>query len=252
MILYPLRALGVCATYDYVPQWGNRSGEHAWNSLYEDGRLVPFSASDLEPGKAKQEFIGVGRMVRKRSKAMRKDYMSGGSIDVTAQYMPTANLSIRGKGEGSGEPQLMVFDNANWTCVGVGTWHDRRAEFKGAVRGVAYLPIIRQEGRRRSLYWPMVVDLKGRLKLFRPSIWHQTVHLTAKYPEDDSNAIFPGQHYELFYWQGQWVSLGVQEAKDTELVYRGVPKGALLWLRNLDEGEQERIFTYENGKQVWY
>jgi len=35
-------------------------------------------------------------------------------------------------------------------------------------------------------------------------------------------------------------------------VYRGVPKGALLWLRNLDEGEQERIFTYENGKQVWY
>lgn len=26
---------------------------------------------------------------------------------------------------------------------------------------------------------------------------------------------------------------------------------AILWLRNHSEGNEERIFTYENGMQVW-
>ena len=78
------------------------------------------------------------------------------------------------------------------------------------------------------------------------------MRLTAKYPEDKSNAIFPGEHYELFVWKGHWVSLGMQEAKDTVLTYRRVQVGALLWLRNLDKGVQERIFTFEKGRQIWY
>ncbi len=252
MILYPLRALGVCATYDYVPNWGNRSGEHAWNGMYVDGRLIPFSSTDLEPGRAKQEFIGVGRMIRKRPKVLRKDYLNAGSIDVTTEYLQTADLSVWGRWNRSGEPQLMVFDNANWVCVDKGEWKGLRADYKAVARDVAFLPVLLENGRKRSLNWPLVVKRDGTAKIFRPRIWNQTVRLTAKYPEDDSNAIFPGEHYELFCWRGQWESLGKQEATDTVLVYDRVPKGALLWLRNLDKGEQERIFTYENGKQVWY
>ena len=252
MILYPLRALGVCATYDYVPQWGNRSDRHSWNALYENGRLVVFNAPESDPGKTKQEFIGVGRMLRKRAKIFRKDYPSAGSCDVTAEYVPTADLSVRGGGRKTGTPQLMVFDNANWRSVAEGTWHGRRAEFPDVARGVAFLPAVSKEGRGRALSWPLVVERSGRLKLFRPRLWRQTVRLKAKYPEDKSNAIFPGEHYELFFWSGGWKSLGAQEAADTVLVYRGVPRGALLWLRNLDKGVQERIFTYEKGRQVWY
>ena len=58
--------------------------------------------------------------------------------------------------------------------------------------------------------------------------------------------------YELFYWDGRWKSLGQQVARHDYLEYRHVPKGALLWLRNLDEGVQERIFIYEGGRQIWY
>jgi hypothetical protein len=36
------------------------------------------------------------------------------------------------------------------------------------------------------------------------------------------------------------------------LKYRDVPAGALLWLHNHSGGREERIFTYENGKQVWW
>lgn len=31
-----------------------------------------------------------------------------------------------------------------------------------------------------------------------------------------------------------------------------LPKGALLWLKNHTQGKEERIFTYEDGKQVWW
>lgn len=59
--------------------------------------------------------------------------------------------------------------------------------------------------------------------------------------------------YELFYWNGQgWTSLGKQEAVNIRLVFRDVPANGLYWLRDLSKGKDERIFTYENGKQVWW
>lgn len=252
MILYPLRALGVCATYECVPHWGNRSKAHAWNALYEKGQLIQFNGPELDPGTTKEEFIGVGRMLRKRPKVLRRDYLSAGSIDVTKEYLPTADLDIRGRGERSGKPGLMVFDNEKWCSVDEGTWRGRRAIFRDVARDIAFLPVVGGDGRAQALTWPLVVERSGRLKLFRPRIWRQTVRLTAKYPEDESNAVMPGESYELFYWRNGWVSLGVQKATDSVLVYRRVPKGALLWLRKDDGKKRERIFAYENGKQIWY
>ena len=58
--------------------------------------------------------------------------------------------------------------------------------------------------------------------------------------------------YELFYWNNKWISLGTQKAEDFNIKFDNVPKNALLWLRNLTKGHEERPFTYENGKQVWW
>ena len=68
----------------------------------------------------------------------------------------------------------------------------------------------------------------------------------------DSNNIRVGDMYELRYWQEGWQSLGRMSAESDTLVYRDVPAGALLWLYNHSGGREERIFTYENGKQVWW
>jgi hypothetical protein len=69
---------------------------------------------------------------------------------------------------------------------------------------------------------------------------------------NDMNCVQPGDIYELFYWQDGWKSLGQEKAKSIYLIYKNVPKNAVLWLRNLTEGVEERIFTYENGRQVWW
>ncbi|HJT73593.1 MAG TPA: hypothetical protein VJ720_06230, partial [Chitinophaga sp.] len=69
---------------------------------------------------------------------------------------------------------------------------------------------------------------------------------------NDMNGIQKGDQYELFYWNNKWVSLGKQIAVNTYLHFDNVPANALLWLRNLSGGIEERIFTYENDQQVWW
>lgn len=72
-------------------------------------------------------------------------------------------------------------------------------------------------------------------------------------PRSDDNWIHPGDTYELKYWENsQWKSLGTQTAERTILQFDSVPNNAVLWLSNLTQGKEERIFTYENGKQVWW
>jgi hypothetical protein len=59
---------------------------------------------------------------------------------------------------------------------------------------------------------------------------------------------------QLFYWDNyQWNSLGKQIGTPKQyLEYKNAPLNALFWLRNLTKGNEERIFTYENGQQVWW
>jgi hypothetical protein len=73
-------------------------------------------------------------------------------------------------------------------------------------------------------------------------------------PRSDDNGIMSGELYELFYWDnGCWISLGKQEGRsDHTLVYTNVPKGALLNIHNHTRGKENRPFTYENGKQIWW
>ena len=72
-------------------------------------------------------------------------------------------------------------------------------------------------------------------------------------PRNDDNYVRAGDTYELFYQDGTkgWVSLGKQTATSCWLTYDNVPENALLWLRNLTRGKEERAFYYENGRQVF-
>lgn len=71
-------------------------------------------------------------------------------------------------------------------------------------------------------------------------------------PRNDDNSVYPGDMYELFFWNNEWISLGTKKANDFSIKFDNVPKNALLWLRNLTKGREERPFTYENGQQVWW
>ncbi len=72
-------------------------------------------------------------------------------------------------------------------------------------------------------------------------------------PRNDGNCIEIGDEYDLLYWhQNGWTSLGKKKATENKLVYDEVPSGGLYIIRNLTKGCEERIFTYDEGKQVWW
>lgn len=72
-------------------------------------------------------------------------------------------------------------------------------------------------------------------------------------PRNDGNSIEIGDKYELMYWDNNcWTSLGIQVAESNILIYKDMPSGGLYILRNLTKGHEERIFTYENGQQIWW
>jgi hypothetical protein len=71
-------------------------------------------------------------------------------------------------------------------------------------------------------------------------------------PRNDKNGVYPGMRYELFYWDKEWKSLGRKKATGDSAVFEEIPQNSVLWLRNLDEGREERIFTMKDGEQVWW
>lgn len=71
-------------------------------------------------------------------------------------------------------------------------------------------------------------------------------------PRTDKNNIWAGLTYEIFYWSDEWKSIGIQTADSYSLIFNSPISNGLFLLKCLDEGKEERIFTYEQGKQVWW
>jgi hypothetical protein len=72
-------------------------------------------------------------------------------------------------------------------------------------------------------------------------------------PRSDTNFIVEGDRYELCYWnRDEWVSMGEQVAVKPLMEYKNVPSGGLYILHNLSRGKEERIFTWKEGKQVFW
>jgi hypothetical protein len=71
---------------------------------------------------------------------------------------------------------------------------------------------------------------------------------------NDDNGIRKGEVFELLYMaNGRWISMGRKTAtEDDMIVFKDVPKDALYWLRNHSKGKEERPFTCENGKQIFW
>ena len=73
-------------------------------------------------------------------------------------------------------------------------------------------------------------------------------------PRSDDNNIVPDELYELYYWTTNgWESLGQQKGnEDQTLKYTNVPKNTLLRIHNHTRGKENRIFLYDDDKQIFY
>ncbi len=70
-------------------------------------------------------------------------------------------------------------------------------------------------------------------------------------PRNAHNGVVAGDHYELYYWNNEWIPVGKKQAINNYIEFEDIPENTLYWLRNLDHGKEEQPFFYENGKQFF-
>ncbi len=70
-------------------------------------------------------------------------------------------------------------------------------------------------------------------------------------PRNASNIVYPGNKYELMYWNHGWHSCGIQKAKYSYVKFQNVPNNKVYWLKNLDHGNEEQPFILKDGKQLF-
>ena len=271
-----MRGLGVPVAIDFTPYWANRSLGHSWNVVHYESRLVSFMGTESNPGLTKLEYTSETGVRQKIAKVYRKTFAKQTTtldlirecekdvpplfsnihfIDVTKEYMPVTEVKIhlKDKYEDKKYAYLCVFNNKNWKAIHYGKIEEKKVTFTDMGRRIAYLPMYFIRGNYIPAGDPVIVDSKGGIHFLVANVkQRQSVTLTKKYPVDDSNKVEIGDMYELFYWRNGWNSLGEQLATSNYLIFDDVPKDGLYLLRDITKGKQERIFTYENNKQIWW
>lgn len=88
------------------------------------------------------------------------------------------------------------------------------------------------------------------LKLTKP----ESVSRIKYIGRNDGNGIEKGDKYELYCWhpKGYWRLIASQTAIANVLHFNNIHPEGLYILKDVTKGKEERIFTYENGKQIWW
>jgi len=276
--IYAMRANGIGVTSDYTPYWADHGNNHAWNAIIlPGGKAIPFMGAEADPGKY--------HLTWKAAKIYRKTYADqpgnlafakapdekvprwlGGKsyTDVSAAYGDVSDVTIA-----FDEPvddsihfaYLCVFNDGEWKAIQWGRIRNNRVVFPAMLRGVALLPMYFIDEELVPAGDPFILTEQGAVEplvghLERPA--ELVITSTTRRTQEKSTESFeisyltPGKEYELFYWDDGWQSLGEAEATDEPIEFLA-PSGALYWLVAVDsKREEERIFTYSDGRQVWW
>jgi len=274
--LFEMRSLGLPVAIDYTPSWGNRSEGHYWAALIQNGKPYPLDAAGPNIGFYKIEYKGMDRIPYKISKVFRQTFSiqknslqqlrhpadacppvfeSSRIKDVTDQYIPVSDIKLRYHSAFKERfAYLFTFNDKTWTPCYWGVIDDHVVTFKNMGRDILYLPALYLNSNEIiPLGDPFIVYKDGTVKQLKVNTKkRQPLKITRKYPEDETNKIKKGDLYETLFWDNGWKSLGAKVATANELTYNNAPMNALFLVKDLTEGKQERIFTYENESQVWW
>ncbi|MCJ7497859.1 MAG: hypothetical protein MUO78_06965 [candidate division Zixibacteria bacterium] len=279
LTIYAMRANGLAVTSDHTPAWADFGNNHAWNAIVTpDGRVIPFMGAEASPGeyrlahkpaKVYRKMFGKQEenlVFQKRKQEKIPGWLAGKNyIDVTAEYEDVCEVTIPFKREipdSVDVAYLCVFNDGEWKPIHWGWIKNGEAVFTDMGREIAYLPALYLNEKVVPFGTPFILQKDCTIRELEPeSLKTISVKLLAATPPKqeistggiEKTYFTSGKKYELFYWKDEWQLLGSSIASEKPLVFEKLPAGSLYWL--VPEGsdkEEERIFTIEDGKQVWW
>lgn len=278
LTIYAMRANGLAVTSDYTPYWANSGNNHAWNAIVtHKGEVIPFMGAERNPGdyRLANKLAKVYRKMfskqpenlafqeRKQEKMPR--FLSGKSyIDVTTDYVEVCDVTVEFKREIPDTVNiayLCVFNSGEWRAIQWGKITHGATLFSAMGMDIAYLPALYINEEILPFGSPFILRADSSVQELQPkgdtTTSAQLISTTRRKQEVSTDGVVkafltPGREYELFYWKEGWLSLGKSIAGSEPLIFHGVPPGCLYWLVEEGSNREERIFTIEEGKQVWW
>jgi hypothetical protein len=268
MMMYAMRANAVAAASDYTPYWADRDNNHAWQVILDaDGRGEAKLSN--RAAKVYRKTFAIQRDnigCRKSEDEEVPPWLRGKNfIDVTPQYMDTTDVTVELESDPPDDARfayLCVFNGGEWCAIHWGEIHDGRVTFTKMGRNIAYLAAYYADEELLPAAPPFILTRKGEVRPLRadggPQLTVDLAVTTPQTPDADTRAdkprilVKPGKAYELFVWDDEWVSLGEKTAGDQPVSFQRVPAESLLWLVEENARRLERIFTIEDGRQVWW
>lgn len=279
LTIFAMRANGLAVTSDYTPHWADAGNNHAWNAIViPDGTVIPFMGAECNPGSY--------RLANKMAKVYRKSFakqnhnlifqdrkqekvpgwLAGRSyLDVTADYQDVCDVTVtlaEAVPDSVDIAYLCVFNSGEWKAIHWGWIENGTATFTDMGKEIAYLPALYVNEKIVPCGIPFILDADCARRELPPDTAHPTsvglVSTTGRHQVTSTDGVAEsfltvGLEYELFYMgNDDWVSLGAVTATGGPAVFDGVPAGALYWLVAEDSDREERIFTFEHGRQVWW
>lgn len=201
------RSLGIPATIDFTPHWGNRSWGHHWSVLVKpDGKAVPFYMGST-PGDTAQFFHSYvkAKVFRRRFQLNRQitEDMKGEEsipqlfrvpdwIDVTSGYCPTTDVTrdVPERYRDRKIAYICIFDNNDWMPVYYGVVENGKVTFPDMGRQVMYISAFCENGRMIPFGTPFCIKGDGTVRSISLDKDKCTLHLARKYPFFSANEPF--------------------------------------------------------------
>jgi len=178
------RALGIPATYDYVPQWGNHhcSG-HSWLAIKWQGKWYAFDSYNGLYLNKKYRYESIPKVFRRKYSSIENNK----SVDVTNKYLDVVHINIKidtVSGFKDYIPAIAVFNKfKGYKIVDRGIRKGSDLVFKNLGRRVCYFIGGVKDKRFQPLINPIFIDSCGMIKYLNPNYNKlDTRCLCRKYP----------------------------------------------------------------------
>ncbi len=200
-LTYISRGLGIPMTYDFTPQWPNRSLSHYWNVLIdENGKSIKYYFrnkpgtytifDDWPKGKVFRSTFSINQQslafLNSNREEIPKLFENMHFIDVTEQYTKTSNIKVildPKKCKKRKFAYLSVFDNKNWVPISWGKIQSNSVVFNKMGHNVVYLPIFYNCKENVPAGTPFLLSKSGKISVLKPDTNKlQKMVLYRKYP----------------------------------------------------------------------
>lgn len=192
------RANGIPASVDYVPNWGDRPGSHAWLNVYMTSRhnepFEPLDPNEAYPGYFRKSDFKLPKVFRQTyvpNDLLLQARLDGAELppafssvfvkDVTSEYCRTVDCSAYVKSDDK-YLYLAVFDDREWVPVDIARSRLGVVRFEDVGVGVTYCVAEYASHQMRQVSDPFFVDLDGNILHYGDAGTAQNVAVSRKYP----------------------------------------------------------------------